>query len=161
MKRRRGAYWPVIPPAPPSKKIAITPKPQLENKVPIPEEQVKFELKEFSTGSTQSVPNTPPPPIPPAPPSRKLVGFRNLIETACAVAIGSAIGNVVGSGLAEISHYLFETKSLSPNTSSGIIDPCASQLKKFLKCAQNNTENISACKELNEMLQNCRQLNEK
>ncbi|KAH8306397.1 hypothetical protein KR018_010303 [Drosophila ironensis] len=121
----------------------------------------------------ETVPAAAPPKAaaPTAPPAAESKGrstgevFKDMATTAAGVAAGSAVGHAVGAGITGIFSGRGQTAAApsaeaatpAPSQRSELVEdgPCAAELRKFLKCTEENTD-ISVCKEFNEAVQQCR-----
>lgn len=99
--------------------------------------------------------------------------FKDMATTAAGVAAGSAVGHAVGAGLTGMFQGRGQTApakeqsqqegSLGASASQSVPKPqlvedgpCAFELRQFLKCTEDNSSDLSVCKEFNEAMQQCR-----
>lgn len=153
MNRRRGIYVPKH-------------NPTNENKQSVP--------KSTTTPPTvppQPAPSAGPPPkthhLPPkpppkantetsSPPPQRTSAFRSMAETAGAVAVGSTIGNVIGTSINTIILYLFGNKEDNPQSKRNTI-PCAFEIDRFIACTQTSSRNLSACEQMFKEMNECKE----
>lgn len=144
MKRRRGFFFP-------------KPNPTNENKQSMP-----------TTTATSVTPQPGPPPklhhVPPKPPAKvetsntqqpppqRTSAFRSMAETAGAVAVGSTIGNIIGTSVNAIVLYLFGNKEDNRRNQP----PCAFEIDAFIACTQTGGRNLSACEEMFKQMNECK-----
>lgn len=141
MKRRRGFFFP-------------KPNPTNENKQSMP-----------TTTATSVTPQPVPPPklhhVPPKPPAKvetsspppqRTSAFRSMAETAGAVAVGSTIGNIIGTSVNAIVLYLFGNKEDNRRNQP----PCAFEIDAFIACTQTGGRNLSACEEMFKQMNECK-----
>ncbi|XP_017123972.1 coiled-coil-helix-coiled-coil-helix domain-containing protein 10, mitochondrial [Drosophila elegans] len=97
--------------------------------------------------------------------------FKDMATTAAGVAAGSAVGHAVGAGLTGMFQGRGQSApaqekceqpqqvaaSSAPKPLQLVEDgPCAFELRQFLKCTEENGNDLSVCKEFNEAMQQCR-----
>ncbi|XP_017065671.1 coiled-coil-helix-coiled-coil-helix domain-containing protein 2 [Drosophila eugracilis] len=102
--------------------------------------------------------------------------FKDMATTAAGVAAGSAVGHAVGAGLtgmfqgrgqsAPAKEETRQEESVGAAASAASVashktqlvedGPCAFELRQFLKCTEENSNDISVCKDFNEAMQQCR-----
>ncbi|XP_043654997.1 coiled-coil-helix-coiled-coil-helix domain-containing protein 10, mitochondrial [Drosophila teissieri] len=95
--------------------------------------------------------------------------FKDMATTAAGVAAGSAVGHAVGAGLTGMFQGRGQAAAPakeqpqqegSPGTPARpqLVEdgPCAFELRQFLKCTEENSGDLSACREFNEAMQQCR-----
>lgn len=81
-----------------------------------------------------------------------------MAATAGGVAVGSAVGHVVGDAITgggksgEVQAQQPPQQNYGPSEPSG---PCAWEIKQFLQCTQ--TYELSACEGFNEAIRACKQ----
>ena len=76
--------------------------------------------------------------------------FRKMAETAGAVAVGSTVGNVVGTSITNAMESIFSSRD----------GPCSGELKKFLECCEQNSGNTtSSCDDLSKIMDACKTKN--
>uniref|UniRef100_D3TRS4 Uncharacterized conserved protein n=1 Tax=Glossina morsitans morsitans TaxID=37546 RepID=D3TRS4_GLOMM len=132
---------------------------------------------------SSNVPARAAPPTPPAPVQQPAAAigapqqpsmFQQMAATAGGVAVGSAVGHVVGQGLTSMFSGSSDSKevaapaagapaapanqqyyaggSAQPNEPQG---PCAWEIKQFLQCAQGQSD-LTLCEGFNEALRQCK-----
>lgn len=106
---------------------------------------------------TPQPPKTPPKnstPVPAAAKERPQSRFRDVAETAGAVAVGSTIGNIFSHTFFGIIHRIFGgSQPTQPDVAE---NPCAFELKFFLECTETNESNLQACEDLRRLLNECK-----
>ncbi|XP_037938399.1 coiled-coil-helix-coiled-coil-helix domain-containing protein 2 [Teleopsis dalmanni] len=97
--------------------------------------------------------------------------FQQMAATAGGVAVGSAVGHVVGAGLTGMfsgsgdkevaapapaaagpAHQQYYANGAQPNEPQG---PCSFEIKQFLQCAQGQSD-LTLCEGFNEALRQCK-----
>ncbi|CAB0005121.1 unnamed protein product [Nesidiocoris tenuis] len=123
-----------------------------------------------------------PPPAPvAAAPSQPMVAqpqqpgmFAQMAATAGGVAVGSAVGHVVGAGLTGMfsggGSSQPETAAAAPVGAAAApplaggpqepVGPCAWEIKQFLQCAQQQSD-LTLCQGFNEAISQCKATNRK
>jgi len=135
---------------------------------------------------TSAAPARPPPqqtaPVPVAPPASSPMAYGQpqrgpgmmgqIAATAAGVGIGSAIGHTVGHAItggfggsdkepavaAEPQQQMYQGQPQQGyyQSNQANADPCGLEMKQFLECAQQNSNDISLCSGFNEVLKSCR-----
>ncbi|XP_002099460.3 coiled-coil-helix-coiled-coil-helix domain-containing protein 10, mitochondrial [Drosophila yakuba] len=94
--------------------------------------------------------------------------FKDMATTAAGVAAGSAVGHAVGAGLTGMFQGRGQAAAPAKEQSQQeaapsaarpqLVEdgPCAFELRQFLKCTEDNSGDLSACREFNEAMQQCR-----
>merc|ERR1712098_565282 len=130
-------------------------------------------------GSAAAAPAAPPPaPVAAAPPPAAVAPapaapaqpglMAQMAATAGGVAVGSAVGHVVGAGVSSLFSGGGESKPAPapaapapvaapppPSAPQEISGPCASQIKEFIECSQTQSD-LTLCSGFSEALKECR-----
>lgn len=109
---------------------------------------------------THHLPPKPPPKATsetPPPPPQRTSAFRSMAETAGAVAVGSTIGNIIGTSVNTIVLYLFGNKEDNSRAQRNTTQSCAVEIEQFIACTQKSSHNLSACEEMFKEMNKCKQ----
>lgn len=95
--------------------------------------------------------------------------FQQMAATAGGVAVGSAVGHVVGAGLTGMFSGSGDKETAAPAAAAPVQQaaqqyganpnepqgPCSWEIKQFLQCAQGQSD-LSLCEGFNEALRQCK-----
>lgn len=91
-----------------------------------------------------------------APPPHRTSAFRSMAETAGAVAVGSTIGNIIGTSVNTIILYLFGNKEDNRQPQRNAL-PCAFEIEQFIACTQTSRSNLSDCEQMFRKMNECKE----
>ncbi|XP_075210704.1 coiled-coil-helix-coiled-coil-helix domain-containing protein 2-like [Lycorma delicatula] len=87
--------------------------------------------------------------------------LKQMAATAGSVALGSAVGHSVGQMLTGLFNRFRSEKAPDQPISSGTTtleptNPCAMEIKQFLKCAEEKSDNLALCEKFREAFLQCK-----